>query len=79
MGEVFLQTLTVGFNCSFTLDKPGYLRRKGELVLCSCFLPALFHPRTWRTICCVPNVFTGNYLVLFYQLKLGISLRKYTH
>ncbi|KAK7800403.1 hypothetical protein U0070_009979 [Myodes glareolus] len=29
-GEAFLQTQVVGFSCSSTLDKPGYLRSRGK-------------------------------------------------
>ncbi|KAG8509547.1 Developmental pluripotency-associated protein 2, partial [Galemys pyrenaicus] len=56
MGKVSLQTEKAGPAFSFTEDKPGYLRNKGKCVPCSCFPPAIFHPHTWKTICCAPNV-----------------------
>lgn len=56
-GKVSLQTQRVGFNYSFILGKPGFLKNKGKCVHPSCHLPATFHPRTWRTISCAPNAF----------------------
>lgn len=70
MEKVCLQTQKVGFTCSSMQDKPGCLKNGEEYVPCSCYQPAIFHPHTWRTICCAPDVFGGKYLVLFYRRKL---------
>lgn len=59
MGEVFLHIKRVGSSYSFTLGKPGFLKNTGECVHSSCYLLANFHPCSWRTICCAPNVLRG--------------------
>ncbi|XP_044110975.1 developmental pluripotency-associated protein 4 isoform X4 [Neovison vison] len=59
MEKVFLQTQKVGFTCNSMQDKPGCLKNGEEYVPCFCYQPAIFHPHTWRTICCAPDVFGG--------------------
>lgn len=57
--KVSLQTQRVGSSYRLMLGKSQFLKNKSKSVHSSCYLPATFHPCTWRVTGCVPNVFIG--------------------
>lgn len=71
-GEVSLLTQRAGFIYNFMPDRLGCLKNEGGCLRSSCLLRAISLPHTWRTTCCALSVCTGNHMVPFYTLKVGI-------